>query len=28
LPYSEKRCIEGWFDFNDSTVTPILPGKL
>ena len=28
LPYSEKRCIEGWFDFNESTVTPILPGKL
>jgi len=20
--------IEGWFDFNDSCVTPILPGKL
>lgn len=28
LPYSHKRLIEGWFDFNDSTVTPILPGKL
>jgi hypothetical protein len=20
--------IEGWYDFNDSTVSPILPGKL
>lgn len=28
LPYSEKRLIEGWYDFNDSSVTPILPGKL
>lgn len=28
MSYSEKRLIEGWYDFNDSTVTPILPGKL
>jgi hypothetical protein len=28
LPYSEKRLIENWYDYDDSTVTPILPGKL
>ena len=28
IQYSEKRLIEGWFDFNDSCVSPILPGKL
>ena len=28
IPYSERRLVEGWFDFNDSSVTPILPGKL
>jgi len=28
LPYSEKRLIEGWYDFNDSGVSPIQPGKL
>ena len=28
IAYSEKRLIEGWYDFNDSSVTPILPGKL
>jgi hypothetical protein len=22
------RLVSNWFDFNDSTVTPILPGKL
>jgi len=28
IPYSDKRLALNWFDFNDSTVTPILPGKL
>ena len=28
LPYSDPRLAQGWYDFNDSTVSPILPGKL
>jgi len=28
IAYQNKDCIYNWFDFNDSTVTPILPGKL
>jgi hypothetical protein len=28
IPYSEKRLVEDWYDFNDSTVRPIFPGTL
>lgn len=28
IPYSEKRLVEDWFEFNDSSVTPIYPGIL
>jgi len=28
IAYSEKRLVEGWYDFNDSTVKPIMPGTL
>ena len=28
IPYSESRLVENWFEFNDSTVTPIRPGAL
>lgn len=28
IPYQNKDCIKNWFDFNDSTISPILPGKL
>ena len=28
LPYSDKRLIEGWYEFNDATVKPITPGTL
>lgn len=28
LPYSDRRLIENWFCFDDSSVFPILPGKL
>lgn len=28
IPYSEKRLVQNWFEFNDSTVTPIMPGTL
>jgi len=28
LPYSERRLVEDWYNFNDSTVQPIRPGEL
>ncbi|CDW84271.1 ubiquitin carboxyl-terminal hydrolase 40 [Stylonychia lemnae] len=28
IPYSDRRLINNWYDFNDSQVTPLLPGKL
>ena len=28
IPYSCPSLTHNWFDFNDSSVTPILPGKL
>ena len=28
LPYSDKRLIQGWYEFNDATVNPIAPGIL
>ena len=28
IPYSEQRLVENWYEFNDSTVTPIYPGVL
>ena len=28
LPYSSQKLVENWYDFNDSTVTPIQPGVL
>ena len=28
IPYSEQRLVEDWYEFNDSSVTPIYPGTL
>lgn len=28
IPYSEQRLVENWYEFNDSSVTPIQPGVL
>ena len=28
LPYSRPELVQNWFDFNDSTVRPIMPGTL
>ena len=28
IPYSDDRLVDDWFEFNDSTVTPIQPGTL
>ena len=28
IPYSDIELGKHWFDFNDSTVTPIMPGQL
>ena len=28
IAYSKASLAHNWFDFNDSSVTPILPGKL
>lgn len=28
VAYSDKRLVSDWFEFNDSTVTPIMPGTL
>lgn len=28
LPYSEDRLLDNWFEFNDSTITPIYSGTL
>ena len=28
LPYDNVALLEGWFDFNDSSVIPILPGRV
>lgn len=28
IAYSSKSLVENWFEFNDSTVTPIMPGTL
>ena len=28
VPYSDKNLARNWFNFNDSTVTPIMPGTL
>jgi hypothetical protein len=28
LPYSDAELTKNWFDFDDSTVTPIMPGTL
>ena len=28
LPYSDVELTKNWFDFDDSTVTPIMPGTL
>ena len=28
IPYSEQRLVEDWYEFNDSTITPIHPGLL
>ena len=28
MPYSEKRLIDDWYEFNDSSVRPITPGTL
>ena len=28
LPYSDIEVAKHWFDFNDSTVEPIMPGTL
>jgi hypothetical protein len=28
IPYSDKRLVQNWFDFNDASVTPLMPGAL
>ena len=28
IPYSSPELATNWFDFNDSTVRPIMPGTL